>query len=278
MTTLNTLYQDLRKTFRDSGIETADLDARVLISFALGCATQDILLKPDTSVDENHPVLKDAIARRLKGEPVSKITGHREFYELDFIVSQDVLDPRADSETLIDAARKNLFDIPEPKILDICTGSGCLLLTLLTLFPGGEGVGTDISEAALKIAQKNARRLNVDDRARFIPTSFVDNVKGAFDCIVCNPPYIRSGDIEGLDVAVRVYDPLLALDGGADGLDAYRAIFPQIRNLLSRDGEAFFEIGFDQEDDVRKLAESCGLHVRDVLSDLSGHGRVVALS
>ncbi|HEY8963003.1 MAG TPA: peptide chain release factor N(5)-glutamine methyltransferase, partial [Alphaproteobacteria bacterium] len=134
MTSLNDLYQDARKALRDGGIESADLDARLLVAYITGHAPEDVLLKPDATVHEGEAILKDAIARRLKREPVSKITGHREFYGFDFIVSRDVLDPRPDSETLIDAARAHLTEFRSAEILDICTGSGCLLVTLLTLF------------------------------------------------------------------------------------------------------------------------------------------------
>jgi len=278
MTTLGTVYQDTRKTLRSAGIETADIDSRLILAHAFGCAPDDVLLKPDMPVHADHAVLQDAIGRRLKHEPVSKITGHREFYGLDFILNRDVLDPRADSETVIDSARRFLEGRNDIRILDVCTGTGCLLITLLTLFPGATGVGTDISETALSVARENAEKHGVSDRCRFIQTSFVDGVDGVFDGLVCNPPYIRTDAIADLADDVRLYDPMLALDGGIDGLVPYRIIFPQIRTVLKQDGRAFFEIGFDQGDDIKKMAAECGLQVHETVRDLNAHERVVIVS
>lgn len=276
--TLGALYNATRKTLRDAGGDTPDLDARLLISYALGCAPEDVVLKPDTPMVSN-TVLDAAIARRLNHEPVSKIIGIRAFYGLDFEVNADVLDPRADTETLIDAARTYLDSCGAgaPRILDLCTGSGCLLTTLLTLFPNANGVAADISDPALAVAERNLRRHGVDMRARLVHADLLEGIEGPFDLVVCNPPYIETHVIALLDADVRLHDPLLALDGGADGLTPYKIVFPQIRHILLPGGLALFEIGAGQHADIEALAVACGLQVVAVHVDLGGHARVVAL-
>jgi release factor glutamine methyltransferase len=239
-----------------------------------------VILKPETSVPDNHPVLMQSIARRLKHEPVSKIIGSREFYGLAFDVNEHVLDPRPDTETLVDAARKHLERAgkADARILDLCTGSGCILAALLSVFPKATGVAADISHDALIVARGNFRRHALDNRVQIVQSNLLEGVSGRFDIVVCNPPYIRSGDIATLSADVRLHDPLLALDGGDDGLGIYRIVFPQIRNYLSDGGMALFEIGFDQGTDVRKMAEHNGLQVISILRDLGGHERVALVA
>lgn len=280
MTTLGVLYQNMRIKLRDAGVATPDLDARLLLSHALGCAPEDVLLKPDTPVSDRHTGVNDALMRRLKAEPVAKIIGRRAFYGLDFEVNKDVLDPRADTETLVDAARSHIEKTGKAggRILDLCTGSGCILITLLSMFSDATGVGSDVSGAALTVADRNLRRHGIENRAQLLQSHWLENVSGRYDVVVCNPPYIASRDIENLDADVRLHDPRLALDGGEDGLVAYKIIFPQIRKFLFEDGIAVFEIGFNQADDVTRLAVDCGLRVINVYDDLNGQKRVVALA
>jgi len=273
MTSLGALYLETRRKLRDVS-PTPELDAKLLMSYALGCAPDDVILKPDTPLEAN-AVLDDAIARRLRHEPVAKITGTRDFYGLRFTVSRDVLDPRPDTETLIDAVRPYIKE--NTRILDLCTGSGCILATLLHLYPDASGVATDISTAALRIAEENFTHLGVRDRVQTIESDYLESVSGTFDLIVCNPPYIESSAIESLDADVRLYDPILALDGGDDGLAPYRTLFPQIRNHMKKDAHAAFEIGFTQRPDVARLAENVGLQVIAVRRDLGNHERVVIL-
>lgn len=272
--TLGTLYRQLKTKLKSAGIETPELEAKLLLSYAYGCAPDDVLLKPDTHVTASK-TLDETVARRMAGEPVSKIVGTRGFYGLDFEVTHDVLDPRADTETLVDAARKGM--VPNAHILDICTGSGCIPLTLLSLFPNAVATATDISIKALEVAARNAQKLGYAGRITFIQTNWLEGVEGVFDVITCNPPYIPSADIAALDAGVRLYDPLLALDGGTDGLEPYRIVFPQIRKFLKTGGAAFFECGIGQADDVSKLAKDCGLHVNGIVPDLAGIPRVVCL-
>lgn len=274
MTTLGALYMETRKNLRDIS-STPDLDARLLISYAMGCAPDDVILKPDMPVIANAS-LNNAIARRLKSEPVSKITGTREFYGLVFDVTPDVLDPRPDTETLVDAARKYMKR-GGGRILDLCTGSGCILTALMTLCPDATGVAADISDAALNVARSNFRRHGVADRIETIKSDYLAQVPGTFDLIVCNPPYIESQAIPSLEPDVRLYDPIIALDGGDDGLTPYRIVFPQIRERLNEGGAALFEIGSAQGPDIARLAETTGLKVISRIHDYGDRERVVVL-
>ena len=279
MTTLGALYQAVRKRLRAAGLETPELDAKRILSYALGCAPDDVVLKPDAPAPQHHDVLERCIARRMAHEPVAKITGMRGFYDLDFEVTRDVLDPRPDTETVIDAVRRfvGASGIAQPRILDVCTGTGCIPVTLLHLFASATACATDVSEAALAVAARNVARHGMDRRMTLQQGNWLENVTGRYHVITCNPPYIPTHDIAGLESDVRDYDPHLALDGGNDGLDPYRILFPQIRGRLENDGAAFFEIGAGQADDVRKIAAACGLQVFDVVRDLGGVERVVCM-
>ncbi len=222
--------------------------------------------------------MSDFICRRKQGEPVSKILGQRGFWKRDFIVSKDVLDPRPDSETLIEAVLKYYTDKKQKlSILDIGTGSGCLLLTLLDEYPNAQGLGIDKSKEALKIARQN----DVSCRAEFKMDDFTDSCFGQdyakFDIIVSNPPYIKTDDIALLDIAVRQFDPLSALDGGIDGLDAYRYLSKTLPLLLKDEGMIFFEIGQGQERDVIDLMETNHEFIcAEQIKDLSGIIRILA--
>ncbi len=198
-------------------------------------------------------VLQSYIERRKKGEPVSKIIGHKGFWSLDLKVTTETLDPRPDSETLIDAVLKHFPDKKKPfRILDIGTGSGCLLLALLSEYPNAKGIGIDISIHALDVAKTNACGFSATfQQLDWTSLTWADSL-GQFDVIVSNPPYIRTADIQTLDAEVKKYDPLTALDGGVDGLNAYRAIGKNIAKLLYPYGKVFFEIGQGQERDVKK--------------------------
>jgi release factor glutamine methyltransferase len=271
---LGALYKEIKTIFKNAGFGTPELDAKLLISFALGGSPNDVLLKPDTLVTTN-AVLNDAVARRLQHEPVSKIIGMRGFYGLEFEVNANVLDPRADTETIVDTARQ--FMNQQTKILDICTGTGCIPLALLSVFSNATALAVDISDDALSIAQRNAVRLGYDARITFKQSDWLENVEGVFDLITCNPPYIPTADIESLDKTVRDYDPILALDGGDDGLNPYRILFPQILNFLKMDGTALFEIGINQAHDVSRIAADAGLYVTKIVRDLGGIERVVCV-
>lgn len=220
--------------------------------------------------------INDFIQRRRRKEPVSKIIGKRGFWRLDFNVSKDVLDPRPDSETLIEAVLKHYSNKEQAlSILDIGTGSGCLLVSLLGEYKKAVGIGIDVSTEALLIAKRNA----VNTTAIFKKMDFRDSEFGKelplFDVIVSNPPYIKSEDINLLDEGVKNYDPYIALDGGPDGLDAYRALSKKLKSLLKAAGKVFLEIGQGQEKEVKSLMEQEGLYLIEEIKDLSGIIRVL---
>ena len=219
------------------------------------------------------------LLRRQKGEPVAKILGHCGFWDLDFLVSKDTLDPRPDSETMIEAVLDAVPNRQENlNILDVGTGCGCLLLTLLSLYPNAYGVGIDKSVNALKIANQNAIRLqmkNVSFQKRdFMRPNWIHSL-GMYDVIVSNPPYIPSWEIQKLNQSVKGFDPLLALDGGMDGLDAYRALAGSVSSLLSSNGRVFFEIGQGQENAVQEIMKQFGFKLLKQYKDLGKITRIL---
>ena len=254
--------------------DTARLDAELLMAQALGVSRSDLLLRH--ARDPVPPDFAALIDRRAAREPVAHILGEQEFYGRLFCVTADTLIPRGDSEVLVEAA---LAITPPPaRVLDLGTGSGALLLSVLAE-GAAEGVGTDRSAAALDVARENANRLDLDDRARFElrdwhEEGWADDL-GRFDLILCNPPYVES-DAE-IDPDVRDYEPASALFAGADGLDEYRALMPQLAPLLTRDGVVIFEIGFGQADAVTALAAAEG-YAATLHRDLAGRARALVMT
>ena len=267
-------------TLRQAGIESPDIDARLLIGHALGLDRTALMINGDRHLRTDEVVAIDALAaRRLRHEPVSRILGRKEFWSLPLDVSHAVLVPRPDTETVVEAAldciaRDNLRLAPL-RILDIGTGSGALLLALLTELKNGNGVATDISPAAIAVARGNAERLGLSPRCTFVVCDIAGGVTGPFDLIVSNPPYIAHADIAALEPEVRDHDPALALDGGIDGLDAYRAIASQAIHLLAPCGRLIVELGAGQEPAVRDLFSKAGLTVSGVRADLAGIPRAL---
>jgi release factor glutamine methyltransferase len=214
------------------------------------------------------------IGRRAAREPVSRILGRREFWSLDLHLSADVLDPRPDSETLVEAVLERVEDRQAPlRILDLGTGSGCLVLALLSELPQARGLGIDISVAALAVARENAHRLGLSPRAAFRQGDWAKGLTGAWQVIVSNPPYIMEGTIAELAPEVERYDPKLALSGGADGMAAYRSLVPQAGWLLSSEGLLALEVGAGQAEGVAQLLGSAGLASLGCLRDLAGRER-----
>lgn len=267
-----------------ASIENPATDARLLVPAALGCSKQDFIMHPQRLVTPDEArQLQQFEKRRAAYEPVSRILGSREFYGRSFEITPDTLDPRPDSETLVEAAlelaRERDASAGPLRILDIGTGTGCLLLTLLAELPGGSmGLGTDISVPALTVAARNAATLGLADRVRWQQTHSLTGITGPFDLIISNPPYIPTPDLAGLAPDVRLYDPLTALDGGFDGLQVYREI---IAGLAAADFEsALFEVGAGQAADLELIVrDKLGSKVRRIKrwSDLGGHCRCVAV-
>ena len=267
MKTISDIYKYLSENIGDH-------EARIILKERADLSWSDIITNPNTEIDDT-AIQKDLDAR-LRGKPLSKIYGKKEFWGHIFRVSEHVLDPRADSETLIENALKHYKNKEPPRtILDLGTGSGCLLLTLLKAFPNAHGIGVDISPDALIIAQNNAKTLALESHATFIEGHWADDITQRFDLIVSNPPYIRSDIIPNLEKEVKNHDPILALDGGKDGLQAYESIFSDLFRILNEDGLALFEIGFDQAEDIARLSKKYKIRLGDIYSDLAGNPRVV---
>ncbi len=264
---------------REVKIESAPLDARLLMQHALG-VSREALLRDDVPVSDSAVALFDAlISRRVQNEPVAKILKRKAFWKHDFIVSSATLDPRPDSETLIEAALA-YFPTSQPplRLLDLGTGTGCLLLSLLAEYPQATGLGVDISEQALKVAGENARLLGVEHRTEYRLSNWCEQVSGTFDLIVCNPPYIAESDADTLAAEVRRHDPSVALFGGEDGLQAYRCVLPQAMARLMQDGIMIIEIGAGQAEAVSAIAHSAGFTLREARKDLAGITRALVLA
>jgi release factor glutamine methyltransferase len=282
--TLGAVLRQATADLQHAGIDQAGNDARRLLAAVLGLSGAQILSQPERRLSpEQVERLGQCIARRRNREPVSRILGEREFYGRSFAISSATLDPRPDSETLIEAAlgRARLegwFAAPL-RILDVGTGSGCLLLTLLCELPNAVGIGTDISEAALEVARDNARRLGVEHRAQWLIRDALEDIGDRFEILVSNPPYVRSDDIAGLEPEVRCFDPWSALDGGGDGLHVFRRIAAGIPSTIPN-GWIVLEVGHDQADAVAGLLESStsGIKVGDIefCRDVTGNRRCVA--
>lgn len=266
------LYETGKDRLEKAGIQEAALDARLLLEEVCGTDRNTLLVHGDRAVtEEEETQFRIFIERRSTHEPLQQITGWQEFMGLRFSVTEDVLVPRQDTETLVEEVMRYLRDGME--ILDVCTGSGCILLSLLRYSNGCRGVGCDISEKALAVAGQNAKELGIS--AQFIQSDLFESIEGRFEYIVSNPPYIRKDMIPTLMEEVRDHEPLIALDGGEDGLDFYRKITREATEHLYSGGMLFFEIGYDQGEAVKLLMEEEGYKEVTVSQDLAGLDRVV---
>jgi release factor glutamine methyltransferase len=263
--TLQELRAAAVKRLRAAGIEAPEFDVRILLKLALGLDDAGLVSAGRAPISAQEQACFDRlIARRMTGEPIARIAGEKEFWSRSFKLGADTLVPRPETETLVEVA---LSIFPgrnvELRVLDLGTGSGILLAAILLERPRAIGVGVDRSEAALRIARENLKGLGLGDRAQFICGDWSAALATRFDLIVANPPYIASAQIATLSREVRDHDPRLALDGGADGLDAYRAIIAELPQLLSARGAAILELGIGQEEAVTLLARAKGLRVED---------------
>jgi release factor glutamine methyltransferase len=270
----------LADNFRRVGIDSPEADARALLCAVLQLSRTQLIAQCDRALSRHETAqLASVVARRVKREPVARIIGQKEFWSLPLRITPDVLVPRPETETLVEAALDEIQRAglrgESLRILDIGTGSGALLLALLKELQNANGVGTDISPAALAVARSNAERLGFAARCNFLACNIAEPLSGTFDLVVSNPPYIARAGIAALDADVRDFDPKLALDGGADGLDAYRAISAAAPALLKRSGRLILELGMGQERPVRGLVATAGLAVKKVVADLAGIPRAM---
>ena len=276
-TTVGTFLTALTARFSQAGIDSPRLDARVLVGHVLGIDPSMLFARSDMEIDDDQYNRIEAFAqRRLAREPVARIVGSREFWSMNFDVTPDVLDPRADTETLVSAIVALRPSFPGPvRILDLGTGTGCILLAILSAWPEASGVGVDISPQAVDVAANNATRLGFANRATFRTGSWCEGLTETFDIVVSNPPYISTDDFLRLQPDVKNFDPPTALKGGADGLDAYRVLLPAARKVLKSGGKIGLEFGSGQEKAVTKLALENGFGNAAEYRDLAGIVRCV---
>ncbi|RFC67969.1 MULTISPECIES: peptide chain release factor N(5)-glutamine methyltransferase [Mesorhizobium] len=278
--TLGAILRQVRAAFAQAGIDGADLDARLIVEHCSGTTRTDSITDPGRELaPQIIDAIEMAVARRLSGEPVHRILGFREFYGLKLHLSPETLEPRPDTETLVDAVLPFAEQVIETKgtcrILDLGTGTGAIALALLHEAPKAEAVGVDISDDALETANENARRLGLGNRFSTVKSSWFEKIEGRFDVIVSNPPYIRSQVIPTLQREVRDFDPIRALDGGADGLDTYRVIATEADRHLVADGIVAVEIGFDQAAEVEKIFAKEGHFLAQKHLDLEKYDRIL---
>lgn len=275
--TLLTAWKGAQARLKAGAIDSPSIDARLLLEAATGATRLDILTDPYRALGADQVGAFEAmIERRLKREPVSRILGRKGFWKIMLNVTRDVLSPRPDTETVLDVVMQAFAPHQVVEMADLGTGSGAILLAVLAERGLARGVGTDISEEALAVARENAANLDLGGRAAFLRTEWAAGLADAsFDLVASNPPYIPTGDIAGLDPEVRDHDPRLALDGGRDGLDAYRVLAPEIRRILRPGGIFVVEIGWDQGAAVKALFEQAGFDGVIVGRDLADRDRVV---
>lgn len=271
--TYRALYETGKERLAEAGIEEAGLDARLLLEFVCHTGRNDLLVHGDREVEAAcEEQYHELIARRSAHIPLQHLTGVQEFMGLEFAVNEHVLIPRQDTEILVEEVMRNLHD--GFRILDMCTGSGCILLSLLHYSNDCSGTGADISGEALEVAQRNAESLG-ETKAVFVQSDLFDKVEGKFEIIVSNPPYIRSDVIHTLMDEVRLHEPLGALDGKEDGLHFYKRIVEESKRYLCHGGQLFFEIGYDQKEAVVDLMKAAGFKDVTAVKDFAGLDRVV---
>ena len=279
-TTYNNLFLDTRTRLRKAGVENAQLEARELVCYAADKSREQLYRDMSLYVSaELEKRVDDLVQRRLAGEPVAYIIGEWEFYGLPMNISSDVLIPRMDTELLAERAILRIRDAgPEARVLDLCAGSGCIGIAVAANCPECRVVLGELSEGALRICKQNVRRNNLSSRVTCLSVDAMEAPSSAiwdFDAIVCNPPYIPTADIEGLDVSVKDYEPHMALDGGDDGLDYYRFIAEKWRSALRLGGTLLFEVGIGQAPQVEEILALNGYEDIKTAADTQGIWRVV---
>lgn len=269
----------VRRRLLDADVDTADEDARLLLRAATGLTSLELATQQQSALTpEQSLLLEQYVTRREAHEPVSRILGSRGFWTVDLLVTPNVLDPRPDTETLIETALSLVENKPNAplKILELGAGSGAIACALLSELPKAEAIIVDLSPHACKASQANLARCGLSNRAFVLQAWWYEAIQAQFDLIISNPPYVASAALNTLPPSVRLYDPLLALDGGEDGLDCYRAIIQNLPRVLKSRGLVIFELGCGQAADVRLMLEAMSLEVEKIARDLGGHERALA--
>jgi release factor glutamine methyltransferase len=280
---LQEAWQVIREAFEAAGVDDAGLEAMLLVEHVTGLGRVDRITRPTVMLGPEQLETLNALAtRRIAGEPVFRIIGKREFYGLELELSPETLEPRPDTEILAERVIRLAKDVVgrqgKCSILDIGTGTGAIALAVLANVPEAQATGSDISRQALETACRNAALHGLEKRFRVVHSDWFSKISGRFDVIVSNPPYIRTADIETLAPEVRDHDPRAALDGGADGLDAYRRLAAGCRNFIAKSGHIALETGFDQKDDVSALFAKGGYRLVASARDLGGNDRVLVFA
>ena len=273
---LKEIQRKLCNNFSTIGIETPELDARIILKEVLSLDDKDLILKESLDIPEE--MIEKIItieSRRLNGEPISKIFKKRDFYNSTFVISNDVLDPRPETELIVEIAN-NYIDKNEVKnILDLGTGSGCILLSILKENKMINGLGIDLSKDAISIAKQNSKKLNLETQSNFLVSNWMSSVNYKYDLVVSNPPYIASEDIKKLSKSVKIYDPILSLDGGDDGLNSYRLIASDLKRIISMNALIIIEIGYNQSLQVIDIFKKNDFKLIKKYNDINGLDRVL---
>ncbi len=258
-------------------IESASLDGRILLEHVLGVSREQLLFALDQPISaEQYAKFQMLVEKRAQRQPVAQLIGKREFWGMNFVVSGHTLDPRPDSEALVEYVLERIANRADNhKVLDLGTGTGCLLLSIISELPSAQGVGVDYCENALQVAKENSLALGFASRTQFFCGDWCEKLEGEFDIILANPPYIPTGVIPTLDPEVAVFEPKLALDGGDDGFSCYRKIMKKLPKIMAKNGFAAFELGMGQQKELTNIAEENGLEAVGVRNDLSGIARCI---
>ena len=273
---LSEIKKKLSKNFSISGIETSELDARLILKEILSFDDKELIINENYNIPERF--IKEIFAigeRRLKGEPISKIFKKRNFYKSTFIISNDVLDPRPETELIVEIANNFIKKNEVKNILDLGTGSGCILLSVLKENKMINGLGIDLSKEAINIAQKNSKKLQVEKQSNFLISNWMESINFKFDVVVSNPPYIPSKDIKKLSKDVKKFDPLISLDGGEDGLSCYRLIVKDLKRVITKNAIIIIEIGCNQSKLVEEIFKKNDFKLVKKYNDINGLDRVL---
>ena len=273
---LKEIQRKLYNNFLTIGIETPELDARIILKEVLSLDDKDLILKESLDIPEE--MIEKIItieSRRLNGEPISKIFKKRDFYNSTFVISNDVLDPRPETELIVEIANSYINRNEVKNILDLGTGSGCILLSILKENRMINGLGIDLSKEAISIAKQNSKKLNLETRSNFLVSNWMNSVNYKYDLVVSNPPYIASEDIKKLSKSVKIYDPILSLDGGEDGLNSYRLIASDLKRIISMNALIIIEIGYNQSLEVIDIFKKNDFKLIKKYNDINGLDRVL---